>query len=177
MGKRSINAMNLPALFDPVQHGLIAKRSRLPSTQNSAALTLLALKQEPLIAISSVWGKDEQLNRCDSVTFDRRQRSPSLCSSVTDDELESGSIQGVPGSTTTSRRFTSVLPSGSHPLLKMALTRPNLCLVDKASSAQFLTSPSSITLPEGRPLQAPPRLPTGIVFASRAESLVEEKAV
>ena len=173
--------MSRSGLINPVQLELLEKRKRLASTQNFAALTLLALKQEPLSAISSAFGcdKDEPLDRCDSVTFDQRQRSHSSCSSVTDDEVESSCNHRVLGPTATPpRRFASVLPSGSHhPLLKMALTRPNLRLMDKAPSAQFVATHISMPLPEGRPLQAPPRLPRGIVFAPRTESVVEKKAV
>jgi hypothetical protein len=172
MGKRS-NSRPTHAL------GLLAKRRRLSATKScSAALTLLALKQESLSATSCVGeqeGKTEQLNRCESVAFDRRVRNYSMCSSVTDDEEDTAFNHGILGSTT-SRRFSSSMPEGSHLLINMALTRPNLCLVGKESPIHAFSRPALMLLPEGRPLPLPPRLPSGIVAAPKAVSLAKMKA-
>lgn len=169
MGKRSINVSSYPPLIGPQDAEYIAKRIRRSSTKNLAALTLLALKQESLSLTSCVAQHDSKclpLYRCESVSFDKRERSRSICSSVTDDEEREDVTDGVLKSSK-STLF-------SQPLLKMALTRPNLCLAVRTN--HVLSSPTLIELPVGRPLLPPPRLPRHLVTASNVESLANAKA-
>lgn len=171
MGKRSIIHF---ALVDPEEQ-FRAKRTctSVSLNKNAAALSLLALKQEPTSAASSVGGHSGLKSRCYLETYNGRQGSQSISSSVTDDE-EDDISRGMMGSTT-----LSSLPDKSDnytSLVNMALTRPHLRLV-ALSPDQNRAPPaySFMPLPEGRPLKAPLRLPGGIVLAANAGSLVSKK--
>lgn len=150
MGKRTMNPGHHPDLMDPKSSALNSKRRFLASSQNSAALTLLSLKKESLNTTPSVAAKQHHGFRmyCDLVTFDRRQRSNSVCSSVTaddDDDMDDD--------------LTISNPTTGSKLVCMALRQPNLRLAGMVGIKPQQRSHCTFPFPEGRPLQPPPRLP------------------
>jgi len=176
-----------PALIEPDQAGMgLTKRRRLSSVSNkSAALTLLALKcgdTSPATSATNDGRSDDTGHLRDSVAFRRdRANSDSICSSVThgedtDDDLSQDSARPCGGSPK-KRTFAK---RESHPLMKMALTRPTLLLIaakatTTASTTTTITKKSvkepefaQIRLPpEGRPMPPPPKLPNRILPAPR----------
>jgi hypothetical protein len=149
MGKRRINALSSP---DLIESSCAAKRKFLV-TQNSAALTLLSLRQEPpcSVAASLPPVKVDSDSVCESISFARRD---SVCSSVTDDDEDEVPLlcrERVPMTTDSA-------------LLNSALKQPRLCFVERYSP---LMKRSCVQpFPEGRPLQPPPRLPNPLRLSS-----------
>jgi hypothetical protein len=155
MGKRRINALSSPYL---IESSCAAKRKFLV-TQNSAALTLLSLRQEPpcSVAASLPPVKVDSDSLCESISFARRD---SVCSSVTDDDQDEDESHPVmthslgDGPLLCRERVPMTTDSA---LLNSALKQPRLCFVERYSP---LTKHSCVQpFPEGRPLQPPPRLP------------------
>jgi len=185
MGKQ-VCLYKSPALIEPDQAAMgLTKRRRLSSVSNkSAALTLLALKcgdTSPATSATNDGRSDDTGHLRDSVAFRRdRANSDSICSSVThgentDDDLSQDSSRPSEG-TSKKRTFAK---RESHPLMMMALTRPTLLLIaakatTTASTTTTITKKlvkepefAQITLPQGRPMQPPPKLPNRILPAPR----------
>lgn len=196
MGKHTMTKN--PALIEHDRLEGFPKRPRLCSAGNeSAALTLLSLKGarseevDTTLASATNDGRNDasghrQRNAAD---FRQERSSHSTCSSVTNDEEENDTKSREDSST-----FGASKPKRSHPLTKMALTRPSLLLIAaKATTQVTAAQPGSKKkkkkkeqpgqfasirgLPEGRPLPPPPRLPRHILPAApRAKNRPKKEA-
>ena len=171
MGKRGANCLDDPSLIE-VNNLTSCHRTMSITSCSSAALTLLALKQEspsPSSSATSVfaYGSGESsFLRSNVATPDDSQRGFSMCSSVTDDD---GSSCSGDGSSVES-------PRSGHELIGMALVRPKLRLVSFHSIASpSLSIPSWKVPPEGRPLPPPGRLPKGLIIESGASLMSKAK--
>jgi hypothetical protein len=146
-------------------------RRKMSTPFDSAALTLLSLKQEhksPGSAESSVTGlgSKESSHHQSIMSSESRSRSHSMCSSVTDDERSEVKDELSVSSIS--------VPQSGHALIRMALMRPKLhpeSSKNKISAKTPVSFPQWVMPSKGRPLRAPPRLPRGIVVA--AESRVK----
>jgi hypothetical protein len=165
MGKRRSNALSSP---DIIESSCAAKRKCLV-TQNSAALTLLSLRQESPCSItaSSLPVKVDSDSLCESISFARRD---SVCSSVTDDDEddeESHPVvsQALGEALQLSRERVPMTTDGA--LLNCALKQPRLRFVERSSPITKRSCTYVRPFPEGRPLQPPPRLPNPLGLSGR----------
>jgi hypothetical protein len=163
MGKRRSNALSSP---DLIESSCAAKRKSLV-TQNSAALTLLSLRQESpcSVSASSLPVKVDSDSLCESISFARRD---SVCSSVTDDDEDDNESHPVVSQALGEALRLSrdrVPMTTDSVLLNRALKQPRLRFVERYSP---LTKRSCVQpFPEGRPLQPPPRLPNPLGLSVR----------
>lgn len=173
MGKRTSNSLDNPSLIETNCPPLSRRKMSLTSC-SSAALTLLALKQEsrqPSSCASSQDGRGSM--ECDSVQSknllsDDCTRTQSMCSSVTDDD---GSISEDELATSLNYSRFDTAKSG-HSLIRMALVRPQIRVVS-CKNKVALPTPSFTSWkvpPEGRPLPAPGRFPRGFIISSESSS-------
>ena len=166
MGKRGANCLDDPSLIE-IKHQTSCRRTMSVTSCSSAAMTLLALKQEsptPRSFATSEAGH-ATFPRLNLATPDDGQRS-SMCSSVTDDD---GSTMGDENTSCYGDTSSIDSPRSGHSLIRMALVRPKLRLVSFYTDVSpTLSIPSWKIPPEGRPLAPPGRLPRGIVIASNS---------
>lgn len=167
MGKRSAVCLKGPSLIEIENLPPPAIRRKMSTPFDSAALTLLSLKQEqtsPGSAESSVTGlgsRGSSSHLKSIMSSESRSRSPSMCSSVTDDERSVAKDE-------LSESYMN-FPQSGHSLVRMALVRPKLhpdSLKKKIPVKTPVSFPRWVMPPRGRPLPAPPRLPRGIVVAA-----------
>lgn len=165
MGKRGANCLDDPSLIE-IKHLTSCRRTMSVTSCSSAAMTLLALKQESPTARSSTAsdaGNGTSL-QTSLASHDDTPRSSSMCSSVTDDD---GSTMGDESTSCFGDSCSIESPRSGHALIRMALVRPKLRLVSfYPNVSPTLSIPSWKVPPEGRPLSRPGRLPSGLVFAS-----------
>lgn len=179
MGKRGANCLDNPSLIE-IKHLTSCRRTMSVSSCSSAAMTLLALKQESPSPKSSdasafAYGSGESTFLRSNVTTaaDDSQRSFSMCSSVTDDD---GSMLEDEGTSCSGDGSSVDSPRSGHALIRMALVRPKLRLVSfYPNVSPTLSIPSWKVPPEGRPLPSPGRLPCGLVIASEASLMTKAK--
>lgn len=160
MVKRS-NSFN-QSISDPVRG--IGKRARSQSTASKmAALTLLSLMNVESTDLTEECREERdrarfiQLN-CVSV-LDKISSDNDVSSSVTDDEDESHEDSDEMRENKFHRsRSSFVTVSQARSIAKMALTRPSLLLAPRRNITN--------TLPPGRPLPLPPKLPKHVVAAN-----------
>jgi hypothetical protein len=156
MGKRNTN----PALIEPAMCDeliLSAKRRRLPSPKNSAALALLSLMNAESDFARSPDESEESRKAAayrKLESFNKKKRGLSICSSVTDDEDEVVS-ESISSRTTGGFSFEAQ----DHSLTKAALAGPSILQMPQGSSLFK-------ALPQGRPLPPPPGLPKTILCKS-----------
>jgi hypothetical protein len=166
MGKRSAVCLKGPSLIEIENLLPPSIRRKMSTPFDTAALTLLSLKQEqtsPGSAESSVTGLGStgSSHRKSIMSSESRSRSPSMCSSVTDDERSVLKDE-------LSESFIK-FPQSGHSLVRMALVCPKLhadSSKKKICPKTPVSFPNWITPAKGRPLPAPPRLPRGIVSAA-----------
>jgi hypothetical protein len=159
MGKRRANTMSNPDLVGSAYEES-SKRRCLVTQNSAAALTLLSLRQESVCTATTPTKVDEaDDSHCELISFDRRERSHSVCSSVTEDDQDEYTITScVYPLTRDSQRSTIPKPNVilDTALLKMALKQPHLrlagrCPVQCATPATSTMTTRKLQLfPEGQ---------------------------
>jgi len=194
MGKQ-VCLYKSPALIEPDQAAMgLTKRRRLSSVSNkSAALTLLALKcgdTSPATSATNDGRSDDTGHLRDSVAFRRdRANSDSICSSVTQDDTDDDRSQDASRPCEGTSKKRTFAKRESHPLMRMALTRPTLLLIAAKATNNASTTTTTITkklvkepefaqirLPQGRPMPPPPKLPNRILPAPRSKYAFKNQA-
>ena len=172
MGKRGANCMSNPSLIE-YKRLTSCHRRMSESSCSSAAMTLLALKQESPTARSSATSgvRHGTYLQSNLATPHGGHRSPSMCSSVTDDD---GSTMGDESTSCFGDTCSIESPRSGHALIRMALVRPKFRLVSFHSNVSpTLSIPSWKVPPEGRPLPPPGRLPRSVVIVSESSLMTK----
>ena len=176
MGKRSADCLGNPSLIEVTHMTSSCHRTTSITSCSSAAMTLLALKQEsPSSSLSP--SSDDGHGSLESTFLQTKygQRSPSMCSSVSDDDGSTVEDEGTTGTTCCGDTISVDSPRSGHELLRMALVRPKLRLVSFCTNVSpALSIPTWKVPPEGRPLPPPGRLPSGLVIAPEPSLMTKE---